>query len=68
MYARRSLGVSRFSIRWACSGVFGSPNVCIFRIAAASSGFCRSSAAIEAFWNQRLKSGTLERKVTMGRR
>ena len=53
--------MSRFSIRCACSGFFGSPNVFIFLIAAASSGFWRSSAAIDAFWNHRLKSGTFER-------
>ena len=68
MYARRSLGVRRFSIRCACSGVFGSPNAWIFFIAPASSGFCRSRAAIDAFWNHRLKSGTFERNVTTGRR
>ena len=68
MYARRSDGVKRLSIRCACSGVFGSPNACIFFIAAASSGFWRSSAAIDIFWNHRLNSGTLERKVTIGRR
>ena len=68
MYARRSLGVRRLSIRWACSGVFGSPKAWIFFIAPASSGFWRSRAAIDAFWNQRLKSGTFERKATTGRR
>ena len=68
MYARRSDGVSRFSIRCACSGVFGSPKAVIFLIAAASSGFSRSRAAIDAFWNHRLKRGTLERKATTGRR
>ena len=68
MYARRSDGVRRLSIRCACSGVFGSPNACIFFIAAASSGFWRSSAAIDIFWNHRLNSGTFERKVTIGRR
>ena len=46
--------------------VFGSPNACIFFIADASSGFCRSSAAIDIRWNQRLNSGTFERKVTIG--
>ena len=55
-------------MRCACSGFFGSPNWVIFFIAAASSGFCRSRAAIDAFWNHRLKSGTLERNVTTGRR
>ena len=34
-------------MRWACSGLFGSPKAVIFFIAAASSGFSRSSAAIE---------------------
>ena len=68
MYARRSAGVRRLSIRWACSGVFGSPNWLIFFIAAARSGFWRSSAAIDAFWNHRLKSGTFERNVMTGRR
>ena len=55
-------------MRWACSGLFGSPKAVIFFIAAASSGFSRSSAAIDAFWNHFLKSGTFERNVTMGRR
>ena len=56
------------SIRWACSGVFGSPKAVIFFMALASSGFERSSALIDAFWNQRLKIGTFERNVTIGRR
>ena len=68
MYARRSDGVRRLSIRCACSGLFGSPNACIFLIAAASSGFWRSSAAIDIFWNHRLNSGTLDRNVMTGRR
>ena len=55
-------------MRCACSGVFGSPKVFIFLIAAASSGFWRSSAAIDARWNHRLKTGTFERNVTTGRR
>ena len=55
-------------MRWACSGLFGSPNAVIFFIAAASSGFSRSSAAIDAFWNHFLKSGTFERNATTGRR
>ena len=53
-------------MRWACSGFFGSPKAVIFFIAAASSGFSRSSRAIEAFWNHLLKSGTFERNVTIG--
>ena len=55
-------------MRWACSGFFGSPKAVIFFIAAASSGFSRSRAAIDAFWNHFLKSGTFERNTTTGRR
>ena len=47
------------------SGVVGVPYRWSLRIALASSGFSRSSAAVDMRWNNRLRNGTFERKTTM---
>src|SRR5436309_1205643 len=67
-YARRSCGERLDSAACARRGSrTAGPSRSIFLIALASSGFCRSSAAVDAFVISRRKSGTRTICLTIGR-